>query len=436
MRHRTQIGRADLLECLHAHDAARLEALAAALGYVRRERKRVPEQPPGKPRPPEEPEIPGKPPPPTTAVSPQACFYRVTAQRTLEPSEVIRDEPDWFTQAEPFRSEDEIRAPDGVNPLPQPPLMRWSRLWPFLKTALGAQQTLHTLDVPLVIKQLAHVKPLRDLPRQRRQTWAADGQIIIDYAAPLLPFWMDFNRLWERLQGLRGSWGLQIVAFPDGAPGDRCWVSVGGEWRDSDRYPLPGLGAAVLVLSDLGCIDKTDGRRRQWQRLGSRLARAGCRPVALMPCPSRWWNHDLARWFDPVCWDRAQRLPRRIGGRRAIPAPTERAELEPGVAQLLALLAPAIRVEPALLRATRYLLPATVADVGSEAAVWNHSDVHATLLAFYYDREAITRYRSRFKAVPDADLRRKVAALIRAHHLHLSPAIDHEERLLLAESGK
>ncbi|HRF45523.1 MAG TPA: formylglycine-generating enzyme family protein [Candidatus Competibacteraceae bacterium] len=436
MHHRTQIGRADLLECLHAHDEAPLDDLAAALGYARRERKRVPEPPPRKPMLPEELAGSGKPGSPTTAVSPQARFYRVTAQRTLEPSEVVRDEPQWFTQAEPFRSENEICAPDGVRPPPQPPLMRWSRLWPFLKTALGTQQTLHTLDLPLVIKQLAHVKPLRHLPRQRRQTWAADSQIIIDYAAPLLPFWMDFNRLWERLQGLRGNWGLQIVAFPDGVPGDRCWVSVGGEWRDSDRYPLPGPSATVLVLSDLGCIDKTDGRGRQWQRLGLRLARTGCRPVALMPCPPRWWDSDLTRWFYPVCWDRTQRPPRRIGVRRVIPASIERAELEPGVTQLLALLAPAIRIEPALLRATRYLLSATVADVGSEAAVWNHPDVHATPLAFYYDREVITRYRNGFKAVQDADLRQKVAALIQAYHMHLSPAIGYEERLLLAELNK
>jgi hypothetical protein len=58
----------------------------------------------------------------------------------------------------------------------------------------------------------------------------------------------------------------------------------------------------------------------------------------------------------------------------------------------LELLGLAIRVAPALLRVTRYLLPAREADVGSEAAAWNHPHVHPTPLAFYYDHEAMAHY--------------------------------------------
>ncbi len=191
----------------------------------------------------------------------------------------------------------------------------------------------------------------------------------------------------------------------------------------------------VLVLSDLGCLDSSDVRCRQWRRLGVRLRRAGRRPVALMPCPPRCWDRELTRLFFPVCWDRAARPPRRIAPHRALPGPTmPTATARDAAAEwLLTLLAPAIRVEPALLRAVRYLLPAHMADVGSEAAAWNHPHVHATPLAFYYDHGAADDYRDRFKQLTDTALRQQVAALIRAHHAHLSPIIGHEERARLVD---
>ncbi|MDS4058954.1 MAG: hypothetical protein RKP73_10335, partial [Candidatus Contendobacter sp.] len=361
---------------------------------------------------------------------PKARFYRVVENRLLKPEEVVRNEPTWFQRAEPFQDEDELRAPADASPPPQPPLLPWSRLWPFLKTALGSRQTTRTLDLPRILARLARAQTLRYLPRQQRHGWAAECQIIVDYAEPLLPFWTDFNQLYRRLRRLRGARGLRLIAFPDGDPGGRYWWHDGREWRESGGGPVFGAGAAVLVLSDLGCNDSSEVRRGQWRHLGARLRWAGCRPVALMPSPPRWWDGELTRLFYPACWDRAARLPRRLGARRWAPA-SERAESDPGAERLLALLAPAIRIEPALLRAVRYLLPAREADVGSEAAAWNHPNVHATPLAFYYDHEAIPGYRRAFQD-QDVDLRRQMAELIVEHHLHLSPSIGHEERWLLA----
>ncbi|MDZ7621631.1 MAG: formylglycine-generating enzyme family protein [Candidatus Competibacteraceae bacterium] len=361
---------------------------------------------------------------------PKARFYRVVANRRLEPEEVVRNEPVWFQRAEPFQ-EDELRAPVNISPPPQPPLLPWSRLWPFLKTALGARQTTQALDIPRILARLARAQTLRYLPRRQRHGWAAESQLIVDYAEPLLPFWTDFNQLYQRLRRLRGARGLRLIAFPDGDPSGRCWRHDGREWRESGDGPMLGAGARVLVLSDLGCNDPGDVRRRQWRYLGARLRRAGCRPVALMPCPPRWWDSELTRLFEPVGWDRGARLPKRLGERQRAPASSAPRESDSGAERLLALLAPAIRIEPALLRAVRYLLPAREADVGSEAAAWNHPKVHATPLAFYYDQEAVAGYRRAFQG-QDADLRREVADLIVAHHLPLSPAIGHEERGVLA----
>ncbi|HMQ12786.1 MAG TPA: acetate--CoA ligase family protein [Candidatus Competibacter phosphatis] len=430
MRRRTQLNRADLLECLHAYGEAYFEGMAAALGYVY-------QQPSKEIRV----EVPGLPlgialglPTIVTgpAVTPKARFWRVVENRLLKPEEVVRNEPAWFRNAEPFQGEDELRAPADVSPPPQPPLLPWSRLWPFLKMVLGARQATRTLDLPRIITRLARAQTLRYLPRQQRHGWATECQLIVDYAESLLPFWNDFNQLHRRLRQLRGARGLRLLAFPDGDPGGRCWWHDGREWRESDSGPVPGPGTAVLVLGDLGGNDPTDVRRRQWRHLGARLRRAGCQPVALMPCPPRWWDGELTRLFYPACWDRTARLPRRFGARRMASSSAGRAGSDTGAERLLALLAPAIRIEPALLRAVRYLLPAREADVGSEVAAWNHSRVHPTPLAFYYDHEAIAGYRRAFQD-QDATLRRQVAGLVVSHHRHLSPSIGHEERWLIAD---
>ncbi len=101
-------------------------------------------------------------------------------------------------------------------------------------------------------------------------------------------------------------------------------------------------------------------------------------------------------------------------------------------ARLLHLLGAALRVEPALLRAARYLLPRRV-DVGHEAAAWNHPHVQATPLALYYAQAELPRYRAAFASQPQA-LQQQMAALLRRHHAHLSPSVAYEETLVLAET--
>lgn len=91
-----------------------------------------------------------------------------------------------------------------------------------------------------------------------------------------------------------------------------------------------------------------------------------------------------------------------------------------------------MRIEPALLRAVRYLLPA--ADVGSEAAAWNHAHLHVTHLAAYYEPEEVSAYRRAFAQL-DLALRQEVARLLAVYHAHLSPIIALEEQGLLEASG-
>ncbi len=105
------------------------------------------------------------------------------------------------------------------------------------------------------------------------------------------------------------------------------------------------------------------------------------------------------------------------------------AEQDANATRLFEVLGAAIRVEPALLRAVRLLLPGV--DVGSEAAAWNHPHVHATPLAFWVDHEEVAVYRQAFAALPDKALQHAVAELLLDHHATLSPAIAIEELCVL-----
>jgi hypothetical protein len=102
---------------------------------------------------------------------------------------------------------------------------------------------------------------------------------------------------------------------------------------------------------------------------------------------------------------------------------------EPGVDTLLRLLAYAIRVEPALLRAVRGLLPTHVADVGSEAAVWRHPEVRVQETAWVLHPEHQPKWRGAAASERDALIQQVALECMRTHHAGLSPAIRHIEEL-------
>ncbi len=312
MRHLTGLSRADLLACMRDYGDAELDAFAAALGYGLPAPQVVKPEPLGLSLDLPPPAVTHRPDMPPAA--PNAIFYRVT--ELGQTTETVTDEPEWYRRAEPLEPH-ELRAAPAARPPAQLPLMPWSRLWPFLKVALGAQLEDQALDIPLAVHRLARGQALQPIPRQRYAGWGDSCHVVIDYAAPLLPFWADFNDLHRRLRRLRGGQGMTVFAFPDGDPMAPCWVATSKGWRTLGRYPVPSAQTRILVLSDLGCLDPSDGRRRQWQRFARRLQRVGCRPVALMPCPPRWWSPEVSRGFEPVGWDWTTRPPRRLKGRRA-----------------------------------------------------------------------------------------------------------------------
>ena len=425
---RAAVGRADLLRLLGAAGEAGLAAMADLAGF---EWRPAAAPPPQRQRAPEDLPAAG---PVAAAVSPGAVtgvtLYRVTAWESIPRSTAVGERPAWWHQARRLPP-GTPRAVGPFTPAPEP-LLPWRRLWPFLRAALGQTRDDRAVDLERMVELAARGQVPRRLPRRRHQHWAPAARVILDFSPYLEPFHADLAALIRPLTRLRGPLGLQVLATTEGPAGPFI------ERLDARRFrTLPSVRRwdaqhPVLVVGDFGCYADPD-RRAAWGALGAQLRRAGVRPVALLPCPPRYWDPDLTRAYRPFTWDRRHRLPARIGTPRAAPAVPANPAEDPGARRLLDLLAPAIRVEPALLRALRHRLGAPGMDVGAEAAAWFHADLeHRAGAAEWSDRDRWEARRAAFGGYPVAE-RRLAGHLLLEHHRHLPGSVGAAETVNLGQ---
>ncbi|MFD1624877.1 SUMF1/EgtB/PvdO family nonheme iron enzyme [Azospirillum griseum] len=262
-----------------------------------------------------------------------------------------------------------LPEPDMGDPATAADLAPWNAVLPRLRAAAAAWAAGKAADEAALLRLVAKGALLDHLPRRQRRRWGSAVQIISDRAERLTPFYEDQARLEERLNSLFPSHGLQRGTAFDGLDDPVLANQRGGP----ASYRLPPPGTLVLVLGDLGCLAGDPERLvARWIAFGRRLAAAGCRAVAVTPCPRARWHPGLSRWWTMVEWE------------RGAASPADSAALALRTERLLALASPAIRLEPALLRDLRWLL-GPAADAGTEADLWQHralmgrSGVAATL---------------------------------------------------------
>lgn len=325
-----------------------------------------------------------------------------------------------------------------VVPLRQaPPLIPWPRLWPFLRTALGIQAERHRIDLRRVVTTAARLQPLRRLPRVKGLHWAPRGQLVLDLSRRLYPFWNDFHAIRDQIECLRGASGLEVLRLDRGPDGPvQPWEGEVQGWGAPRPYRLPPAGAPVLIAGDLGCLGPA-AETRSWVQLGRRLAAHGCRAVVLTPCPPRWWAPALAGLYFPVTLERTAHLPPVPAG--PLPWPTSAPDLaaererDAGARRLLTLLSPCIAITPPLIRHLRYLLPAGLADVGSEAIAWQHpAFIGGDHPLVPGDQAKLTTLRHAFPTTGTVQQRRLAWELILAQQVSMdsSVAVRLEERAL------
>ncbi len=354
-------------------------------------------------------------------------YYRVLERTPLGEDELRLTPPSRLLDALPL-DEADLPCPAWSPPEP-PPLAPWRRLWPFLRAALGTLRYSHQVDVERLVNRLASGRLVTAIPMRAKLGWAPRAQLIVDLSLSLYPFWEDIHRLVGQLHKLRGKAGLEVILFEAG-PSHRYLPWEEGRRDHYRTYRLPEAGTPVLVLSDLGLLDRRSG---PWLAFGQRLQRAGVRPVGLLPLAERHWSQALCRYFTPFVWDHDQRYPahRHALRRRRSPASGDPFA---GCDHLLTLLADAVRIEPGLVRTVRArLLTTAQADVGSEAMLWRHPQLlhKGSCLAPHPAHQEQWRDR----AAREADPRKAEAdALVRLWHAGLSVAIRAEEQMLRAHT--
>ncbi len=281
-----------------------------------------------------------------------------------------------------------------------PPAIRllapWRELQPRLRAALAEPREGREIDINLIVRRLSCGRLLDHLPRERHRRWGPCLQLVIDRSEHLVPYWTDQDQVRGELARLFAVQDLEQAVFHEGLDEPRLL----GASASSGYRPPPG--GIVLVLGDLGCLTaRTADEDNPWLDLGRRIAAAGCRPVALLPCPLARCPAALRRDWQLIPWER----PRGH-------AVTHSRVLRQRAERLLRLVSPAVRIEPGFLRAVRLSLGADEADAGTESDVWQHPAIASTHSdAATLDLKRAKELRTAFAAEPIGRQRQVLALL-------------------------
>ncbi|MBK8256825.1 MAG: formylglycine-generating enzyme family protein [Polyangiaceae bacterium] len=315
-------------------------------------------------------------------------------------------EPQKRSKAESVLTDVDLKSPGkSVFHLPKtPPLTPWSRLWPVVRAALQGTQPGKEPDIPALLRAWSRGEGVKRIPRMLRRVWAPNVHLWVDRSDRLLPFWSDQLEVCRRVAAAVG-WGSVRVRYITPQQQTAC-IARRGDLLGGRRPPGE---TPVLALSDLGTYGSTV-ERAAWLRTAQRLEGQKTPIAALVPAPRWRIENHLANAWAARPWEQGKSA----GTGKAKEGPDIRAE------RLLRLISPALVVQPGLLRALRFLLPAGQADVSTEADVWSHRDVHAADgTGLVLTPDAALRYREEFgKGVP-AELQSRLARALGTWHRHL-----------------
>ncbi len=349
-------------------------------------------------------------------LSPAPSKLKYLRATHFEKLEELREPPvEVFTPAD-------LAVNYGHVPPSPPALMPYSRLLPYLRRAFGHSRSGSRVDESRYLRAVCRLSPVKYIPRKHCAAWPTEIQLLVDGRPNMAGFSQDVEALQVRLQRQIGR--------------DRCKSHpISGGTPD---VPAKRIAPDVptLAITDMGCLDGDIHVIAAWQRFAARN-RSGSRALTvLMPCPRDRWDGALARTLRTICWDKFERLPASARGQRA---QVEDATLlvdrnNENAANLLSRLAPALSIEPYLLRAARLAPGPEVLDVGSEYDARFCADVARAGSVFALLPHKRQEYMLQFKALPP-ETKRAIAEAIKTQHAGYSIAFRLEETLNLVEGG-
>lgn len=351
---RSAKSRADLVRVLAAPEPAGLTAAAELLGFVPSSRRSEAVLPPSLHL------AEGEVEEGDVAVEPEFLgeklnfapipFLRVTKVEYEADKPVAKPQPVPQLDLDPAR--------ERGQPL-TPPLVAFPRLWRVLEDDFRSHKRGQKVDAPRLVENIARGRVIRRLPRR----WIPSSgrvRLVLDRSRHLVPFWSDQLGLVSELFRRLGPLELRVEMLPEAGP-----AALAHSEQAEDM---------LVVVTDLGFLIGGAEEQEIWLRAGARLRKEGAKLRALVPCPANRWHSESAQLWCAVEWERP--MPSAVA-RGKLAESKRLAQRE----QLLQLIAPAVRVEPGLLRELRQLL-GSAADAGTEADVWslfpNPSSVAAT----------------------------------------------------------
>jgi formylglycine-generating enzyme required for sulfatase activity len=421
MHHGSQVSRGDLLRSLQLCPTPSAQRLAAPLlGFIL-PTKLPPQQlakPTGPNTEPTDEVVPVIPQPATDKPAPELFYVLQTRQKYATLESLTSDLPAAFLGVQALQ-DDELQPWAPGAPLPHQPILPAPRLSEFLRQTL-AHSIGRQLDVSKLVKQVARLKMLSQLPRKPRVLPAGRVVVLLDLNKRLRPFWQDAQQLCETIERKHGRSGLDIRVLDDNPLGE-YW-----NWFDESRQLRPWqplhAQSVVFIVSDLGQLASADNKLGlHWLVLLRQCHRQGINPVVLAPISAAQQDEALQNNARQLLWHKHSRLqPQRRDA--------DHEAHRQAVRRVLGLLSVAAHVEPELLRAILACLPARQANSGIEAAVWLHDDVNWGYTAITLRPEKRAEYQALFKQEPP-ELQQQVLALLKAQHIGQFPAVWAEEVL-------
>ncbi|MFQ5628369.1 MAG: formylglycine-generating enzyme family protein, partial [bacterium] len=274
-------------------------------------------------------------------------------------------------------------SPEKVKMPEPPPLAPWPHLQRRVADLLQQKSASQHLDIDRLLRDISRGRLPRTLPFRTRKRWPRQLYAVVDRSRRMTPFWHDQDVVMKRLSQHLGPKNILEFRMYDGMVepmpmglARRMQLSLCGE-----NPPM------VLVLGDCGSLSGYPPLVALWQMLGRQLRAKGGQAKALLPAPPGRWADGLGAFWQIAPWEHKRTKSVRL----------DPAEIDKRALRLLTLIAAASRVEPGLLRTIRRLLPASLADAGTEADVWCHPDVASgSSVALSLEPDAQRKLKSNF----------------------------------------